>query len=86
MLRLNNKQTRQLKILEDTFPSTSVPKLSELFKTYENDSKSSRLRFGQWWLLTYMPNETNPQLFYAGSDKLAMELITNYYNDYQWEM
>jgi hypothetical protein len=60
------------------------PQFTKLVKTYEDDSRSKRLRLGQWFLVVFMPGENNAKLFYSTNRAEQLELIRKYYADYQW--
>ena len=65
-------------------PRETPPQFTKLVQTYEADSRSQRLRLGQWFLVVFMPGENNPKLFYATDKAQQIELIRKYYADYQW--
>jgi len=63
-----------------------VPAFSTLVSEFEKDPSNKTLRLGQWLMNKYLSGQKNPQLFYAATIRLSLELIRPYYVDYQWPM
>lgn len=66
-------------------PTTLLPYnvIRQCFQ-YWQDTHSKYLRWGQYFLNTYYPNESNPKLYYEENPDKAMDLIRKEYID--WEI
>lgn len=62
------------------------PAFGKLFAAYQADYDSKVLRFGQWFMVNYMPNESNCVLWCVHDKDSALNIIKEYYEKYQWEM
>lgn len=62
------------------------PALSTLLAKYHADYDSKFLRFGQWFMVNYMPNANDSVLWCLYDKDAALGKIKAYYEQYQWEM
>jgi hypothetical protein len=60
------------------------PSFFKLVTIYENDLTSKYLRFGQWFINRFMPNEQNDKLYTTTNKEEALRIIREYYEQYQW--
>jgi hypothetical protein len=62
------------------------PSYFKLISTFEDDPASKYLRFGQWFMNRYMPNEQNDRLYVTIQMNVALDIIREYYERYQWDL
>jgi hypothetical protein len=60
------------------------PSYFKLISIFEDDPASKYLRFGQWFMNRFMPNEQNDKLYNTIDKAVALEIIRGYYEQYQW--
>ena len=60
------------------------PSYFKLITIYEDDLTSKYLRFGQWFMNRFMPNEQNDKLYNTTDKTGALAIIRDYYERYQW--
>lgn len=60
------------------------PSFFKLVRIYEDDPASKYLRFGQWFMNRFMPNEQNDKLYNTTDKTEALAIIHDYYERYQW--
>jgi hypothetical protein len=61
------------------------PPFYKLVSHYEADPACNHLRFGQWFVNKFMPNQADDALYNTRDKSVALDLIKGYYNLYQWE-
>jgi hypothetical protein len=62
------------------------PPFNKLLFQYRSDPKSAHLRFGQWFIVNYLREVNNPTLFYEVDIANCLDIIEEYYRNYQWEL
>ena len=62
------------------------PALTKIYDIYCADPKSKHLRFGQWFINTYMPKQQDCKLYSSTILIESLMMIGDYYVQYQWEI
>jgi hypothetical protein len=61
------------------------PPLSTLLSAFKADPGSEHLRLGQWFINKFMPDSMDGRLYVENDNTKILNMLTEYYQHYQWE-
>jgi len=82
-------------MIELTLPNVKAKRKSQpmsffsVHAAWNAQGRAKHLRFGQWFVGQYMPNDSGPDidiLWNTNDLYVATEIILTFYKQYQWEM